>query len=183
MVTWPQALHLASAVPDHNDPFLSIWRLSWIAHVLPGDADRLFDGNIFHPHARTLAYSDATLLQGLIATPWLWAHVNQVLVYNLLLLTGIISSGMGMFVLVRHLTRDPDAALVSAAIFALAPYRIEHFMHLELQWSVWMPLTFLAVHRLFEKASGRRGMAVGVLLSLQLLSSIYYGVYLALITA
>jgi hypothetical protein len=183
IVTWPQALHLGSAVPDHDDPFLSMWRLSWIAHALPRDPGRLFDGNIFYPHLRTLAYSDATLLQGLIAAPWLWAHVNPVLVYNLLLLTGIVSSGLGMFVLVRRLTHDPDAALVSAAMFTLAPYRIEHYMHLELQWTVWMPLTLWAVHRVFEKPTVGRGVAVGVLLSLQLLSSIYYGVFLGLIVA
>jgi hypothetical protein len=183
VVTWPQALHVASAVPDHDDPFLSMWRLNWIAHALLRDPGRLFHGNIFYPHLGTLAYSDATLLEGLIATPWLWAHVNSVLVYNLLLLTGIVSSGVGMFVLVRHLTHDPDAALISAAIFTLAPYRIGHFMHLELQWTVWMPLTFWAVHRVFEKPSLGRGVAVGLLLSLQLLSSIYYGVFLALIVS
>lgn len=183
MLTWPQALHLASSVPDHDDPFLSMWRLGWIAHALPFDAGHLFDGNIFYPHVGTLAYSDATLLEGLIAAPWLWAHVNPVLIYNLLLLTGIVSSGVGMFVLARHLTHDPDAALVSAAVFTLAPYRIEHFMHLELQWTVWMPLTFWAVHRTFEKPSVRRGVVVGVLLSLQLVSCIYYGVFLGLIVA
>lgn len=183
MLTWPQALHLGTAVPDHDDPFFSMWRLGWIAHVLPRDAGHLFDGNIFYPHRGTLAYSDATLLEGLIGAPLLWAHVNLVLVYNVLLLAGIVSSGVGMFVLVRHLTHDADAALVSAAIFTVAPYRIEHFMHLELQWTVWMPLTFWAVHRVFEKASLRFGISVGLLLSLQLLSCVYYGVFLGMIVA
>ena len=181
ILTWPQILHLGGAVPDHDDPFFSMWRLAWIAHALPKDPAHLFDGNIFYPHARTLAYSDAMLLPGLLAAPWLWAHVNLLLVYNLLLLAGIVSSGVGMFLLVRHLTSDADAALVAAAIFTLAPYRIEHFMHLELQWTVWMPLAFLAVHRLFDRPSPERGLAVGLLLALQLLSSVYYGVYLALI--
>jgi hypothetical protein len=183
MLTWPQALHLGTAVPDHDDPYFSMWRLAWIAHVLPGDARHLFDGNIFYPHLRTLAFSDATLLEGLIGAPFLWAHVNLVLVYNLLLLAGIVSSGVGMFVLVRHLTHDADAALVSAAIFTLAPYRIEHFMHLELQWTIWMPLTLWAVHRVFEKASMRFGVWAGLLLSLQLISCVYYGVFLGMIVA
>jgi hypothetical protein len=129
ILTWPQFLFLGSKVADHGDPLLSIWRVSWIAHVLPGDVRHLFDTNIFHPHPRTLAYSDATLLEGLIALPLLWANANPVLVYNLLLLGGIVSSGVGMFVLVRHLTGSVDAALVSAAIFTLAPYRI-CIMHL-----------------------------------------------------
>ena len=66
-----------------------------------------------------------------------------------------------MFVLVRHLTGSNDAALVSAAIFTLVPYRVEHFMHLELQWTVWMPLTLWAVHQVFETGSVRFGMLAG----------------------
>jgi hypothetical protein len=180
ILTWPQFLFLGSKVADHGDPFLSIWRISWIAHVLPGDFRHLFDGNIFHPHLRTLAYSDATLLEGLIALPWLWARTNPVLIYNLLLLTGIVSSGVGMFVLVRHLTGNVDAALVSAVVFTLAPYRILHFMHLELQWTMWMPLTLWAVHRAFETGSLRAGAAIGALLCLQVLSCLYYGAFLGL---
>jgi hypothetical protein len=180
ILTWPQFLYLGAKVADHGDPLLSIWRLSWIAHELPGDARNLFDGNIFYPHLRTLAYSDATLLEGLIAMPWLWINTNPVLVYNVLLLGGIVSSGVGMFVLARHLTGDVDAALVSAAIFTLVPYRILHFMHLELQWTMWMPLTLWAVHRVFDTGSFRAGAATGALLCLQALSCLYYGAFLGL---
>jgi hypothetical protein len=183
LLTWPQALYLGSRVAAHNDPLLSIWRLSWIAHVLPRDPQHLIDGNIFTPHVRTLAYSDATLLEGLIAAPWLWAHVNPVFVYNVLLLGGIVLSGVGMFVLVRHLSGNADAALVAAAVFTLLPYRILHFMHLELQWTMWMPLTLWAVHRLFETGSIRYGIATGALLVLQAISSLYYGVFLGIIVA
>jgi hypothetical protein len=183
LLTWPQGLHLGTKVAAHADPFLSIWRLEWIAHALPRDARHLFDGNIFHPHVRTLAYSDATLVEGFLAAPFLWAHANPVLVYNVLLLLGIVSSGIGMFVLVRHLTGNPDAALVSAAIFTLVPYRVEHFMHLELQWTVWMPLTLWAVHRIFEKASLRLGVLAGALLCLQVLSCMYYGAFLGIMVA
>jgi hypothetical protein len=183
ILTWPQALYLGSRVAAHNDPLLSIWRLSWIAHVLPGHPQQLIDGNIFTPHVRTLAYSDATLLQGLLAAPWLWARLNPVFIYNVLLLGGIVLSGVGMFVLARHLTGNADAALVAAAIFTLLPYRILHFMHLELQWTMWMPLTLWAVHRVFETGSIRYGIATGALLGLQAISSLYYGAFLGIIVA
>jgi hypothetical protein len=183
ILTWPQALYLGSRVAAHNDPLLSIWRLSWIAHVLPGNPQQLIDGNIFTPHVRTLAFSDATLLQGLLAAPWLWARMNPVFIYNVLLLGGIVLSGAGMFVLARHLTGNADAALVAAAIFTLLPYRILHFMHLELQWTMWMPLTLWAVHRVFETGSIRYGVATGALLVLQAISSLYYGAFLGIIVA
>ena len=165
----------------HDDPLFSIWRLSWVAHALPTDAARLFDANIFHPHLRTLTYSDAMLLEASVAAPWLWARVNPVLVYNLLLLGGIVSSGLGMFVLARYLIGDADAALVSAVVFTLVPYRIVHFMHLELQWTVWMPLTLWAIHRAYNEVSLRFGALAGILLWLQILSSVYYGAFLVVI--
>jgi hypothetical protein len=183
IITWPQALYLGTKVPAHDDPLLSMWRLGWIAHALQTSITHLFDGNIFYPYPRTLAFSDATLFEGLLAAPWLWAHVNPVLVYNVVLLGGIVSSGLGMFVLARYLTASEDAALVAATIFTLAPYRIEHFMHLELQWTVWIPLTFWAVHRCFDTGSVRNGLLAGGLLSLQVISCLYYGGYLALIAS
>jgi hypothetical protein len=180
LLTWPQVLYLGAKVANHGDPFLSMWRLQWLEHAFTGGAKHLFDGNIFYPHARTLAYSDATLIQGVLAAPWLWTGANPVLVYNILLLAGIASSGIGMFVLARHLTGSPDAALVSATVFTLVPYRVEHFMHLELQWTIWIPLTLWAVHRVFERGAIRDGILVGVFLTLQMLSSMYYGAFLGM---
>ena len=179
-LTWPQAWHLGTAVAAHADPYFSMWRLAWIAHALPTDPARVFDANIFHPETGTLAYSDATFLQGLVGAPLLWMGLSPVLVYNLLLLGGIAGSGVGMFVLARTLTGSLSASLVASAIFLMAPYRIEHFMHLELQWTMWIPLTFWALHRTFDEPSWRAGALVGVLLWLQVLSSVYYGVFLAI---
>src|SRR6266849_4452764 len=110
MLTWPQAQFLQTKVAAHNDPFLSMWRLGWIAHALHTDPHHLFDANIFYPEPRTLAYSDATLMQGALAAPLVWAGWRLVGVYNVLLLGGIAASGVGMFVLVRYLTGNVGAA-------------------------------------------------------------------------
>ena len=80
-------------------------------------------------------------------------------------------------------TGNPSAALVSAAVFTLVPYRIEHFMHLELQWTIWMPLAFWAVHRATSERSWRFGALAGLLVWLQVVSCVYYGIFLALTVA
>ena len=67
LVTWPQALHIATRVAAHDDPLFSIWRLAWIAHALATDPAPLFDANIFHPATKTLTFSDAMLLEGALA--------------------------------------------------------------------------------------------------------------------
>ncbi len=180
-VSWPQALSLSTQVASHFDPYFSMWRLTWIAHALSTDPLNLFNANVFHPAPRTLAMSDATLLEGLIAAPMLWVGLSPVLVYNLLLLGGMIGSGLAMFVLARSLTGATGPALVAAVIFAVAPYRIDHYMHLELQWAMWIPLAFWAVHRAADAESWRYGLLVGLFLWLQVLSAVYYGVFLSMV--
>lgn len=178
ITTWPQALHLTTSIPNHDDPLFSIWRLAWVAHALAHDPSHLFDANIFYPHLRTLAYSDAMLFEGVVAAPLLWAGLSPVLVYNLMFFAAIISSGVGMFVLAKYLTGDIRAALVSAVVFTLAPYRIEHFVHLELQWTVWMPLALWALHRTFDEGRRDLGALTGFFLWLQIVSCVYYGAFL-----
>jgi hypothetical protein len=90
--TWPQAIRL-DAIPDNVDAYFSLWRLGWIAHQLPIDPRHLFDGNIFHPERNTLAYSDAVLLQGAIALPFIRAGVPLVVAYNALVLASSSPAG------------------------------------------------------------------------------------------
>ena len=85
-----------------------------------------------------------------------------------------------MFVLARYLTRRTGPALVASAVFAMAPYRIEHFMHLELQWAMWMPLTLWAMHRALAERSWRLGALGGLFVWLQMISCVYYGIFLCI---
>lgn len=182
-MTWPQALHPATTLVLHHDTYFSIWRLAWVARALAVDPLHLFDANIFYPARGTLAYSDAMLLEGVLGAPLLWVGLSPTLTYNLLLFAGIAGSGLGMYVLARYLTGSTGAALVSAAAFTLAPYRIEHVMHLELQWTMWIPLALWATHRTIDTASWRFGALTGVFLWLQVISCVYYGVFLAMFLA
>ena len=181
--TWPQSIHLASQAAPHHDAYFSMWRIEWIAHALRTDSRHLFDANIFYPHGGTLAYSDAAFLEGAVAAPFVWLGVGPVAIYNVLLILGIVSSGLGMFVLTRFLTNNVAAASVAGTIFMLQPYRVEHYSHLELQWTAWIPLAFWAVHRAIELRSWRFGALAGLFVWLQILSCVYYGVFLAMLIA
>ena len=95
-----------------------------------------------------------------------------------MLLGAIATSGLAMYALARYLTRSRGAAVVAGMIFAFAPYRFEHYMHMELQWTMWMPLAFLALHRTYDTGRWKYGLATGGFLALQMMSSIYYGIFL-----
>ncbi len=179
VLTWPQ-LRFPGMVVDHFDPYFSVWRLGHIAHALRRWPVALFDANIFYPAKGTLAYSDATLLQGVLGAPLFWAGVSPTVIYNVLLDAGFTLSGAAMFVLARHLTGSTPSSLVAVVIFVMLPYRVEHLMHLELQWALFIPLTFWAVHRTAESGQWRHALLAGLFVWLQFLASIYYGVFLSL---
>jgi hypothetical protein len=113
--------------------------------------------------------------------PLLWAGLPPVLVHNLLLLGAIVVCALGMFVLTRHLTGSGGAGVLAGAIFAFVPYRFEHYMHMELQWAMWVPWAFWALDRVIATGAKRHGALCGLFVGLQMLSSIYYGVFLAIL--
>jgi hypothetical protein len=178
-LTWPQVKH-PDSVPDLGDPLFSIWRIAWVNHQILRDPLRLFDGNMFYPERLTLTYSDSVIVPALMSAPLFWIGVHPVLIYNLLVLSGFVFSGVAMFLFVRALTGRIDAGLIAGALFALYPYRYEHYPHLELQMTMWMPLCLWALHRTLAGGMLRDGLATGLTFALQMLSSLYYGLFLAL---
>lgn len=177
--TWPQAARVGSATPDHIDATFNIWRVSWIAHQLRSAPTELFDANILHPLRRTLALSDPILVQGLLGAPFLWAGLHPIAVTNGLILMAFATNAVGAGWLAWHLTRRVVAAALAGLIYAFAPFRFDHYMHLELLWAWWMPVALVALHRLLAGGSVRAGLGFGVLFALQTLSCLYYGIFFA----
>ena len=180
VMTWPMARVLGSRSVEHHDVFFNVWRLAWIQHAL-ATSSVLFDGNQFYPERQVLAYSDAMLVEGLIAAPLFAAGLKPLLIHNLMLLGAIAASGVGMFTLARYLSRSTGAAIVAGLVFAFAPYRFGHIMHMELQWTMWIPWAFWAMQRALETGRLRFGLLTGAFLALQIGSSIYYGIFLAIL--
>lgn len=178
MMTWPQARHLSTHVPDTDDPLLSIWRISWIAHALPKSPGDVLNGNIFHPEKRTLAYSDSVLLQGLVAAPAIWVGVAPIVVYNLLILASMALSGAAMWLYARRLTGSASAGVIAGIAFVFVPFRFDHFHHLELQATMFMPLTLWCLTRAFESGDRRDLWGAIACLVAQVYCGIYYAVFL-----
>jgi hypothetical protein len=182
-ITWPNPLVLASRTIEHHDVFFNIWRLAWVHHALATSPSTLFDANLFSPERNVLAYSDAMLVQGLIAAPMFAAGWPPLLIHNLLLFGAIAASGIGMYSLARYLWRNDAAAILAGVIFAFAPYRFGHIMHMELQWTMWMPWAFWAMQRTIETGRVTFGLLTGLFIALQIGSSIYYGIFLVILIA
>ena len=136
-------------------------------HLLPGAADAR--------RSRT-----RWSVEGVVAAPLVWLRAPPVLVHNLLLLGAIALSGAAMFLLVALPDGQPRRGRRSPGSCSRSrPYRFEHYMHMELQWTMWMPLAFLALHRTLDTGGMDAASCSALLVALQMLSSIYYGIFLA----
>jgi hypothetical protein len=176
LVLHQQIRHL-DYVPDFGDPLFSMWRTGWVNHQLVSDPRHLFDANIFYPEHLTLTLSDSIILPALTGSPLLAAGLHPVIVYNLLLLSGFWFSGIATYLLVYELVGSHRGAFIAGLTYACSAYRFDHYSHLEMQMTQWMPLGLLALHRFISTRRWPYAIACALAMVAQLYSSMYYAVF------
>jgi hypothetical protein len=182
ILTYPLAFRLGSiGRVDNGDGQFSIWNVAWVARTLVLDPLHVFDANIFYPHRWTLAYSESNLGAGALAVPVYWATHNPYAAHNAVLLLSFVLSATGTYYLVKYLVADRGAAVVAAICFAYCPYVFAHTPHIQLLMTAGLPFTLLALHRLVDRPSARRGLALGIAMVAQALLCGYYAIFVALI--
>src|SRR5580765_1562331 len=184
VMTWPLATGLGRLGRTTTmDGLYGIWNVGWVAHAIVTDPASLFDANIFYPHRETLAYSEANIVAGIIGIPaWLLTR-NAYAAHNSALLFGFATSFLGMWLLARHLSGRADTSVVPAILFAFCPYFYSHSAHVQLLMAGGIPLSMLALHRLADSPSARRGVVLGVVLATQALACAYYGIFAGLMVS
>ena len=184
VMTWPLATGLGRLGRTTTmDGLYGIWNVGWVARTIVSDPASLFDANIFYPHRETLAYSEANIVAGIVGIPaWLLTH-NAYAAHNTALLFAFATSFLGMWLLARYLSGRTDTAVVPAILFAFCPYFYSHSAHVQLLMAGGIPLSMLALHRLADEPSNRRGVVLGVALASQALACAYYGIFAGLMVS
>jgi hypothetical protein len=176
--TWPLArspAHLSRN--DTGDAVLNTWAIAWVAHQLPRDPIHLFDANIFYPERLTLCYSEAMIVQGIMAMPILAAGGSAVLAYNLLLMAGFALTGWAFCLLLRHWTGSWAAGYVGGSLAAFNAHVLVRLAHLQTQHVEFIALILFALDRLVTSRRVRDAVLLGVGFALQGLTSIYLLVF------
>jgi hypothetical protein len=180
-MTYPLAFHPGRlGRTDSFDGQFSIWNVAWVARTLVVDPLHVFDANIFYPHRWTLAYSEANFGAGILAIPAYWATRNPYVANNSATLLSFVLSGLGTYYLVRYLSQDRRAAVVSALCFSFCPYVFAHIAHIQLLMTAGLPFSMLAFHRLVDRPSAGRSVWLGVAMAAQAASCGYYAVFVML---
>jgi hypothetical protein len=181
LMTWPLASGLGRLGRTSNmDGLYGVWNVGWVSRTLVTDPRSLFDANIFYPHRHTLAYSEANIVAGVIGIPaWLLTH-NAYAAHNTALLFAFASTFLGTWLLARHIGGRADTSIVAGILFAFCPYFYSHSAHVQLLMAGGIPLSMLALHKLVDAPSPRRGIVLGVALAAQALACAYYGIFAGL---
>jgi hypothetical protein len=130
--TWPLAARPGwwSRI-DNADTALNAWAIAWVGMAIVRAPTALFEGNIFYPEPRTLAFSEIMLPQALLGAPLTWAGTDPILVYNLLAMAGFALSGFAMAWLVSRWTGDRAAGIVAGLAYAFNAHTLVRFSHLQ----------------------------------------------------
>ena len=173
--TWPLALAPGTlARNDTADTVLHEWTLAWLAHQIVRDPLHLFDANIFYPDQLTLAYSDHLFMPGILVAPLIWVDVSPVLVYNLLLMTGMAVTGWAMSLVIHQWTGSRVAGLISGSLVAFNAFTLTRMPQIQDQHLEFLPLALWALDRLLRVPSLRHALSLAGWFVLQALTSGYW---------
>ena len=176
--TWPLAsnpAHLSRV--DNGDAMLNMWAVAWVAHELPRHPLRVFDANIFHPEPRTLAYSEAMIVQGVMAIPIVAAGGSAVLAFNLTLLAGFALTGWAFCLLLHRWTGSWAAGYTCGSLAAFNSQVLVRLVHLQTQHVEFIALILFALDRLANSSRFRDAVWLGIGFALQGLTSVYLLVF------
>ena len=181
VMTWPLASGLNRLGRTTSaDWQVSLWTVTWVARTVVANPLHLYDANIFFPHRKTLAYSEANLVQGVAVSPVYWLTRSPYVAYNVFVLLAFASAWICAYLLARDLSGSRPAAAIAAIPFAFCPYVFSHTSHSQLLMTGGLPLSMLMFHQLADGPSIRRGVLLGLALAAQALACAYYGIFAAL---
>lgn len=176
--TWPLATNPAHlSRNDNGDALLNAWAIAWVAHQLPRDPVHLFDANIFYPARLTLGYSEAMIVQGVLAWPVLAAGGSAVLAYNVVLLAGFAFTGWAFCLLLHRWTGSWAAGYCGGSLGAFNSDVLVQLPHLQFQHVEFVALMLFALDRLFVSRRLRDAIWLGIGFALQGLTSVYLMVF------
>src|SRR4051794_5781045 len=176
--TWPLATNPAHLSRNDNaDTVLNEWTLAWVAHQLPRHPRQLFDANIFYPEPLTLAYTEAMIVQGVLAMPVFAAGGSPVLAYNLTLIAGFALTGWAFCLLLRAWTGSWLAGYASGSLAAFNAPSLMRLPHLQIQHVEFIAAVLFALDRVIVSRRWRDAVWLGIGFALQALTSVYLLVF------
>jgi len=182
--TWPLVARFTRSIYGiPGDNLGTIWQFWWFRNAASFGAKASFSPLIGFPFGSPAISFTLEPVSDLIHR-FLLLFLNEVAVYNLLTISSFFLSGITMYYLVRHLTRDRWAALFGGLAFSISSYHIiQSQMFVNIAQIQWMPVYILALVVFMKKPSGRNAFLLCLSAIIVIGTCIHYGLFMMIFTA
>lgn len=179
IMTWPLAAHLTTHIAGAGgDAPIFLWDAWWMQKALFTKTTLWNTDYIFYPQTISLIFHTLALVNSFVIA-LLALAMPLILSFNLYFLLSIALAGWGMFLLVRYLTKNSHAGLISGIIFAFAPYLTAHWLGHQNLITLWfIPLFILCLLRATKENLWRWPIFAGILAGLASLNDFYNPLFL-----
>ncbi len=186
LITWPTLIAPTSAVLGHpgNDVWNHIWGYWWVAEELGHGRFPLATSLMHFPDTSKLFFIDT--FGALITLPIQWA-LGPVAAINAIMFLCFWAAGFAAWLLGRHVLttlRGPGPvtdrlAFLVAIAYAASPHLIAQAYNgiTETLFAAGLPFTTLAVLRLYERPTVRRGLVAGLTGAVSVMANQYFGLF------
>lgn len=171
-VFWPFAHQATNAFQSGGDAGSFIWGFWWIRESFEHLAYPFSTTEIFSPVGTPLGFHTLMPLLGAVSIPLQWL-MGPVLAFNALVASALILAGYGMFLLCRDLGQSLRASYVAGLAYGFFPPLVDRLAieHLNLAFTVWLPLSLLALRISLRESD--RGPRSSLWLGLALAGAFY----------
>lgn len=157
-----------------GDPAQYTWAFVWFPHALLHGLSLLHTKAMWSPTGINLAGGTTAPFLAFALAPitWLWGPIVS---YNVITILAPVTAASAAYLLCRHVSRSPWAALIAGVAFGFGTYEIAQLNgHLHLAVIFCPPLAVLTVLRFLQDELPRRRFAaqLGVILAIQFLISL-----------
>jgi len=180
VATRPLAFRAATHTLIGPDPLSHLWMVSWLTgHAF--DPGQIFHGNIFHPAAHAVLFTDLSMGTAVLVLPLRLFTTEPLVLFNAATILALAFGGWAFHALVHGLTGHRWAGLLAGVLAAFSSHQMSHVYHLNLISTGWLALFLLGLHRIVERGSIGAAILAGVSFALTAQSSGYYGVAAAVL--
>jgi hypothetical protein len=193
LLTYPLILYFTSHIPSHMDLAPAIvehWIYTWgfwfVKHLVVGARHwSFFTDALYYPRGVDLTYPvlfglGLPLAAAIPVVPFL----GVILTFNLFVFITFVVTAYATFLLVRDLTNDNGAALISGIIFAFSPFQMARLLgHFGIVTStIWLPLYVFFFMRAMTYGYIHYLILAPLVISLTFFSHPYYAIFLMFFT-
>ncbi len=178
VATWPRVAHLGTSVPSLFDPLQHLWILRWYRSCLLEGRSLILCPEVLYPTGVPLGCFSPLHFQAILFIPLSLVVSNDALCYNLVWITGLLTTGLGTFVLAWRLLGDRLVAGFAGLLAMLSGPMLWHASgHLELIFLGSFPFFLWTWLRLLDQPTrGRLAASVGAYVLVALCAA-YFAVY------